>query len=76
MALRDCEYRFLLFPGQAILSVGMISPSGSGEAELSIKKTSNTTYTVNYTCKEQGEHVLSIKYGDEDIPGSPFSIHT
>ena len=62
--------------GNALLSVGMISPSGHGEAELSMKKTTNTTYTLTYTCKEQGEHVLSIKFGDEDIPGSPFNIHT
>lgn len=62
--------------GNALLAVGMISPSGHGEAELSMKKTSNTAYTVTYTCKEAGEHVLSVKYGDEDIPGSPFSVHT
>ena len=67
---------FFYFSGNAILAVGMISPSGHGEAELSMKKTSNTAYTVTYTCKEAGEHVLSVKYGDEDIPGSPFSIHT
>ena len=72
---------FFSFLGQAILAVGMISPSGHGEAEITMKKTSNTQYLgvscpVSYICKEAGEHVLSVKYGDEDIPGSPFNVHT
>jgi len=61
--------------GNAILSVGMMTPSGHPEAELSVKKATNTSYTVSYNCKEPGEHTLVIKWGDEDIPGSPFSLH-
>lgn len=62
--------------GQALLTVGMITPSGLPEQELAIKKTTNTSYTISYTVKEQGEHTLYVKWGDEDIPGSPFSLHT
>ncbi|XP_053387060.1 filamin-A-like isoform X2 [Mercenaria mercenaria] len=61
--------------GNAMLSVGMMTPSGNPEAELSVKKASNTSYTISYNCKEPGEHTLQIKWGDEDIPGSPFSLH-
>ncbi|XP_052761429.1 filamin-A-like isoform X2 [Mya arenaria] len=61
--------------GNALLSVGMIAPSGLPEADLSVKKTTNTSITVTYTCKEPGEHMLSIKWGDDDIPGSPFNLH-
>lgn len=61
--------------GNAILFVGMIGPTGLPESELTVKRASNTSYTVSYNCKEPGEHTLSIKWGDEDIPGSPFSLH-
>ena len=63
------------FPGNAMLTVGMINPSGNPEAELTVKRATAHSYTVSYMCKEPGEHSLSIKWGDEDIPGSPFSLH-
>ena len=59
-----------------MLNVGMMTPSGNPEQELSVKKAGPTSYTVSYTCREPGEHLLSIKWGDEDIPGSPFNLHT
>lgn len=62
--------------GNALLTVGMISPNGLPEQELSVKKSTNTSYTVNFIVKEQGEHTLVVKWGDEDIPGSPFSLST
>ncbi|KAL8592277.1 hypothetical protein ACOMHN_036911 [Nucella lapillus] len=62
--------------GEAMLTVGMIAPSGHPEPELGVKKTSNTSYTVSYKVVEMGEHVLHIKWGDEDIPGSPFVLST
>ncbi|XP_052265611.1 filamin-A-like isoform X1 [Dreissena polymorpha] len=61
--------------GNAILFVGMITPNGTPESELVVKRASNTSYTVTYTCKEAGEHLLQIKWGDDDIPGSPFCLH-
>ena len=62
--------------GHALLTVGMIAPSGQPEVELGVKKTTNTSYTVTYKVTEIGEHVLHIKWGDEDIPGSPFYLST
>lgn len=54
----------------------MIAPSGLPEAELNIKKTSQTSYTVGYKVTEVGEHVLHVKWGDDEVPGSPFVLST
>ncbi|XP_064616550.1 filamin-A-like isoform X2 [Liolophura sinensis] len=62
--------------GNALLSVGMMSPSGKPEPELSLKQTSKTVYTLSYKVAEIGEHTLSIKFGEDDIPGSPFMLST
>ncbi|KAK7113041.1 filamin-A-like isoform X2 [Littorina saxatilis] len=62
--------------GEALLMVGMIAPSGHPEAELSVKKTTNTNYAISYKVTEIGDHVLHVKWGDDDIPGSPFVLST
>ncbi|GFS01516.1 filamin-A [Elysia marginata] len=62
--------------GHALLCVGMISPSGLPEAELNVKKVTATSYSVSYKVQEAGEHVLHIKWGDDEVPGSPFVIST
>lgn len=62
--------------GEAVLSIGMIAPSGHPEPELGVKKVAVNSYTVSYKVVETGDHVLHIKWGDEDIPGSPFIIST
>uniref|UniRef100_A0A0B7AYU4 Uncharacterized protein n=1 Tax=Arion vulgaris TaxID=1028688 RepID=A0A0B7AYU4_9EUPU len=62
--------------GNAVLFVGMISPSGFPEVELSTKKVTQTSYAVTYKVQEVGEHVLHVKWGDEEAPGSPFVIST
>lgn len=59
-----------------MLCVGMIGPSGLPEPELNVRKNTATAYTVSYKVIEQGEHTLVIKWGDEDVPGSPFSLHS
>lgn len=62
--------------GNALLSVGMISPSGLPEAELNVKKNSATAYQVSYKVNETGDHSLFVKWGEDDIPGSPFILST
>lgn len=54
--------------------MGMISPSGNPVAELSFKKTKTTSYNVSYSAQEKGDHTLTIRWGTDDIPGSPFTI--
>ncbi|BFZ03233.1 hypothetical protein BsWGS_06272 [Bradybaena similaris] len=62
--------------GNAVLFVGMISPTGVPVAELTIKKANPTTYNVTYKVQEAGEHGLYIRWGDDEVPGSPFIVGT
>ena len=64
------------FSGQSLLTVGMMDHKGHPEPELMIKKNSPTEFTVSYKIHEIGEHTLQVKWGDEDIPGSPFLLCT
>jgi len=59
--------------GNNILYIGMLGPKGPCE-ELFIKHLGHQHYKVNYLCKDHGEYLIIIKYGSEDIPGSPFLI--
>lgn len=69
------EIQFCL-SGHAMLCVGMVAPNGLPEPELMVKKNNPTQYTVSYKVVEAGEHTLCIRFGDEEVPGSPFSIAT
>lgn len=60
--------------GQALLTMGMISPSGNPVGEITFKKQRPTVYNVSYNCQEKGDHTLTIRWGADDIPGSPFTI--
>ena len=60
--------------GQALLTLGMMSPSGNPVTELVYKKIRPTVYNVSYSAGEKGDHTLTIRWGADDIPGSPFSI--
>lgn len=64
----------LTFVGQALLTVGMISPNGHPVTELSYKKVKVGSYNVTYKAEEKGDHVLTIRWGTDDIPGSPFAV--
>lgn len=54
--------------------VGLITPTGNPVEELNYKKQRGTVYQVNYKTCERGEHTLTIRWGSDDIPGSPFAI--
>jgi len=60
--------------GQAMLTVGMISPTGNPAGDITVKKQRGTTFNVSYTAQEKGDHSLVIRWGTDDIPGSPFTI--
>lgn len=42
--------------------------------ELTVKFIGNNQYTINYTVKQQGQYILIVRWGEEDIPGSPFAV--
>lgn len=60
--------------GNALLSVGMITPDGNPADELTYKKQRGTTYQVVFKSGCKGEHTMHVRWGGEDIPGSPFTI--
>jgi len=60
--------------GQALLTIGMISPSGHPVSELSYKKQRVGVYNVTYRAEEKGDHTMTIRWGSDDVPGSPFVI--
>jgi filamin len=60
--------------GQALLTVGMISPTGNPVSDIQVKKQRATNYNVSFTAAEKGDHTLVIRWGTDDIPGSPFTI--
>ncbi|KAK7101856.1 filamin-A-like isoform X2 [Littorina saxatilis] len=59
--------------GNNILYVGMKGPKSPVD-ELTVKFIGNNQYTINYTVKQQGQYILIVRWGEEDIPGSPFAV--
>ena len=84
--------------GNALLTVGMITPKGNPVDELNVKKSKINSYMVihtvlaifyiysetkinaygqfqvTYKTSEKGDHPLVIRWGADDIPGSPFTV--
>ncbi|XP_029646412.1 filamin-A isoform X1 [Octopus sinensis] len=61
--------------GHGMLNVGMVSEKGNPPVELAYKASGRNAYALQYKVNEPGDHTLSINWGDEPIPGSPFCIH-
>lgn len=60
--------------GQALLSVAIISPSGSPAKELTYKKVKPGNYSVAFMAEEKGDHLLYIHWGQQEVTGSPFVV--
>jgi len=56
-----------------MLFIGMIGPKGPCE-ELCVKHQGNNTFKINYIVKELGDYMLIVKWGNDQIPGSPFCV--
>ncbi|XP_023206075.1 filamin-C isoform X3 [Xiphophorus maculatus] len=59
--------------GTNMLMVGVHGPKTPCE-EVYVKHMGNRMYNVTYTVKEEGSYILIVKWGDENIPGSPFHV--
>uniref|UniRef100_A0A3B3DX68 Filamin C, gamma b (actin binding protein 280) n=1 Tax=Oryzias melastigma TaxID=30732 RepID=A0A3B3DX68_ORYME len=59
--------------GINMLMVGVHGPISPCE-EVYVKHMGNRMYNVTYTVKEQGSYILIVKWGDENVPGSPFHV--
>ena len=58
--------------GKGELSVNVKSPHGTVEAKRETKEKGLDHFT--YTPTKSGEHVITVKYGGENIPGSRFKV--
>lgn len=56
-----------------MLLVGIHGPDTPCE-EVYVKHIGNRRYTVTYTARESGEYTLIVKWGEDHIPGSPFTV--
>jgi hypothetical protein len=45
---------------------------GPSEAEITCHDNKDGTCTVDYVPTEEGDYDVTVKFGDENIPGSPF----
>ncbi|XP_064417245.1 filamin-C isoform X3 [Latimeria chalumnae] len=59
--------------GTNMLMVGVHGPKTPCE-EVYVKHMGNRVYNVTYTIKEKGDYILIVKWGDENVPGSPFHV--
>uniref|UniRef100_A0A3B4XW80 Filamin C n=1 Tax=Seriola lalandi dorsalis TaxID=1841481 RepID=A0A3B4XW80_SERLL len=59
--------------GTNMLMVGVHGPKTPCE-EVYVKHMGNRMYNITYTVKEQGSYILIVKWGDENVPGSPFHV--
>jgi filamin len=53
--------------------VAVYGPRGPCE-EVDVKHQGRNLYNINYQCREKGDYVLVVKWGDDHIPGSPFKV--
>lgn len=60
--------------GQALLSIGVIGPNGLPMDELVYRKSRNTVYQVSFKPTAKGDHQVFVRWGNDDIPGSPFTV--
>lgn len=57
------------------MTVAMISSMGLPVKELALKKQKPGTYAVTYLPEEKGDHILTVRWGTSDVPGSPYVIN-
>uniref|UniRef100_A0A3Q3B3P4 Filamin B n=1 Tax=Kryptolebias marmoratus TaxID=37003 RepID=A0A3Q3B3P4_KRYMA len=59
--------------GKNMLLVGVHGPQVPCE-EVLVKHLGNLQYNVSYLLKERGSYILVVKWGDDHVPGSPFTV--
>ncbi|XP_075285684.1 LOW QUALITY PROTEIN: filamin-C [Opisthocomus hoazin] len=59
--------------GTNMLMVGVHGPKTPCE-EVYVKHVGGRVYNVTYTVKEKGDYVVILRWGDADVPGSPYRV--
>uniref|UniRef100_A0A8D0GT13 Filamin C n=1 Tax=Sphenodon punctatus TaxID=8508 RepID=A0A8D0GT13_SPHPU len=60
--------------GEGLLTVQILDPEGKPK-KANIRDNGDGTYTVSYVPDMTGRYTITIKYGGDEIPYSPFRIH-
>lgn len=56
-----------------MLMVGVHGPHAPCE-EVYVKHMGNKLYNVTYTVKDKGSYTVIVKWGDDNVPGSPYKV--
>ncbi|BFZ08117.1 hypothetical protein BsWGS_11156 [Bradybaena similaris] len=59
--------------GNNMMFIGMMGPKGPCD-ELLVKHQGNLQYGVQYIVKDSGRYMMVIRWGDQEVPGSPFAV--
>ncbi|TNN82092.1 Filamin-C [Liparis tanakae] len=59
--------------GTNMLMVGVHGPHTPCE-DVYVKHMGNKLYNVTYTIKDKGNYTVIVKWGDDNIPGSPYKV--
>uniref|UniRef100_A0A8C6V1W3 Filamin C, gamma a (actin binding protein 280) n=1 Tax=Neogobius melanostomus TaxID=47308 RepID=A0A8C6V1W3_9GOBI len=59
--------------GSNMLMVGVHGPHAPCE-EVYVKHMGNKLYNVTYAVKDKGSYTVIVKWGDDNVPGSPFKV--
>uniref|UniRef100_A0A3B3ZQH0 Calponin-homology (CH) domain-containing protein n=1 Tax=Periophthalmus magnuspinnatus TaxID=409849 RepID=A0A3B3ZQH0_9GOBI len=59
--------------GTNMLMVGVHGPHAPCE-EVYVKHMGNKLYNVTYAVKDKGSYTVIVKWGDDNVPGSPFKV--
>ncbi|MEQ2174895.1 hypothetical protein GOODEAATRI_012414, partial [Goodea atripinnis] len=60
--------------GEGLLTVQILDPEGKPK-KATIRDNRDGTYTVSYVPDIAGRYTITIKYGGDEIPYSPYRIH-
>uniref|UniRef100_A0A9J8BVP2 Filamin C, gamma b (actin binding protein 280) n=1 Tax=Cyprinus carpio carpio TaxID=630221 RepID=A0A9J8BVP2_CYPCA len=60
--------------GEGLLTVQILDPEGKPK-KANIRDNRDGTYTVSYVPDMTGRYTITIKYGGDEIPYSPYRIH-
>ena len=58
--------------GANVLFVAVLGPGG--QEQVHVKHKEDNKFLVEFMMKENGKNILYIKWGDQNIPGSPFLL--
>lgn len=59
--------------GKGKVTCKVSTPDG-GELDVDVVENTDGTFDIYYTAPEPGKYVITIRFGGENIPNSPFHV--